>query len=1084
MASSTAPIPEKPQSALEATPDVASDAPLYSREKILGMNQTELADLQTKLQEGDSTVQEEYRIQIADGTFAELKDLSQQMDASSGTPEKLAALREEADSFSRKLMDDLTSSSRTPEELTAVLAGYRLEKEQATMRANVLNEFSTDKVKVFKERVLSPSGPLALLGTAGVLSFTASEMATLQGAETEEDFNQSLREFTKSKTEKYFGTPTELDSDDLVLLASEVQNQHEKAQKEKPGLIDKIPFAEQMNQAASAAKSLIYFNVVRKASTEMSISKGVLLRVGTKTVGELNQMLASFDLNDPNLDPKIAEMAKLRDEIDTRRNELEDVLRIAIRNFHQDGFTEEARERMAANLTVDNMSIMSILSYWYMDHNERENWFTHCVSRISTMKRAWKHWVTRRDLTVGRFGGLFEPRSVTEWRNASISHTFVENFDPQGKRSIPVLDAEMEKLSHEVKGLSEKIETSVEQNDTKSLRKTEAHDVKVNVQDADGKVTGEKSVKVNEHGEGLIQRRDAAVQRYNELGKKYSAKFGEMATDLIQEGKQLDELAASGNKPTNFDAMKAEYNKRFALFAEAKEAYDGRFAAMGSEINAHAQRLGQFEKGTAMAMSKGTQAEQTHRAVLEGNRSNFMAGRAVRTAKIVALPGLVIGSEVYAALRGEAKWGEVGYDLAEAGAGFVPVVGTALDFKSAFTGKSLSGRQLSTGERWASFGFGCIGVVADVGTLLGGIGYGLRAGVAAGRGARVAKTVANGGKFNSLVFRAGQKIGGAASVFRQSGRVRALESAEEAVSLTRTANRIHELRRLDKVGAGLDAARKTELAGLEVSKSSELLEQLSRNRFYRKGSEFWFTLKGKVYKKTLPKGSVDAVDKVQGDLKVAEKALGEAQVAAQKLAGSGAFKREDVFKKLESFAAGTPEHAALEALKAAENGRDAFRYAKKAHEAQLLVEQERAVKSLHKIDVFTGYASKMGMGSAALLMLTGGHVGPLDVAEGAYNVAKPVAHVAGKVTNELFLEEHKVNNSVENFVEDQASEYVTESSSVEEQFAGAIAQGERREYIDHQARKGVSSDQVLRDHADDPGFREIAYQEGKSDLLT
>ncbi len=69
------------------------------------------------------------------------------------------------------------------------------------------------------------------------------------------------------------------------------------------------------------------------------------------------------------------------------------------------------------------------------------------------------------------------------------------------------------------------------------------------------------------------------------------------------------------------------------------------------------------------------------------------------------------------------------WNVIEMGGGFVPVVGTILDFKAAWSGRSLAGRKLGFKERLVSFGFGCVGFVADVFTFVGGVGLGLRYGI-------------------------------------------------------------------------------------------------------------------------------------------------------------------------------------------------------------------------------------------------------------------------------------------------------------------------------------------------------------------
>lgn len=117
------------------------------------------------------------------------------------------------------------------------------------------------------------------------------------------------------------------------------------------------------------------------------------------------------------------------------------------------------------------------------------------------------------------------------------------------------------------------------------------------------------------------------------------------------------------------------------------------------------------------------------------------------------LPLLPLAGQGMAALRqgeaGEAAKKALIIDATEVGVGFIPVVGELNDFRAAFTGKDLNGRELDTWSRVTAGAMGTLGTAALIGGFFtGGATYGgfklLRLAGGAVRGVKAATRATNG----------------------------------------------------------------------------------------------------------------------------------------------------------------------------------------------------------------------------------------------------------------------------------------------------------------------------------------------------
>ncbi len=144
-------------------------------------------------------------------------------------------------------------------------------------------------------------------------------------------------------------------------------------------------------------------------------------------------------------------------------------------------------------------------------------------------------------------------------------------------------------------------------------------------------------------------------------------------------------------------------------------------------------------------------------------------------------------------------------DWIQFGGGFVPVVGEALDFKAAFTGRDLNGRELSTASRVTS---GVMGVLGTASLVLAPFTFGgsavawraVRGGASAGRALRRANNVEDSVR---AVRQSSQFIEQARGVGQLSGVQRAAVGARGYVQMARSGMQIYTYGHLGyHLGAG------------------------------------------------------------------------------------------------------------------------------------------------------------------------------------------------------------------------------------------------------------------------------------------
>ncbi|MBP8016655.1 hypothetical protein KAZ01_01485, partial [Candidatus Gracilibacteria bacterium] len=125
-----------------------------------------------------------------------------------------------------------------------------------------------------------------------------------------------------------------------------------------------------------------------------------------------------------------------------------------------------------------------------------------------------------------------------------------------------------------------------------------------------------------------------------------------------------------------------------------------------------------FDNTTRYKLSQAIFGNLSHLGVIidTGLSKVPVAGKVYSTSKL----GLKVGFLGFGAYTVAQSWGTDNFkhDAAELGFGLLPITSEILDFKAAFTGQDLAGRNLKRVDRGIRFGFGVVGTLADAASLV------------------------------------------------------------------------------------------------------------------------------------------------------------------------------------------------------------------------------------------------------------------------------------------------------------------------------------------------------------------------------
>lgn len=400
------------------------------------------------------------------------------------------------------------------------------------------------------------------------------------------------------------------------------------------------------------------------------------------------------------------------------------------------------KEEIKQAAQFEDLRLVQVFEYYYGEGPEREQWLMKSASRIPTMLRAFKNTFGEQRLvksTMLRYtANRLIDRSITEFR-------------------IKARNWGMDDILRGVKDIEGKIESARAGTATQFedlYKKAAGYKI-----DADDITAKDRYL----HKEILDQ--DRMLQKYSILVRKATQIMSDQAKQVIDAGRSLQAAQQSAGSTfltkklhqlphisdqsleamgldkakkatyTGADLINA-YTRRLVDVKTMEDVTRARFQVLADTIETNvAAPVSKAWQGK-VEVAKGAMGREELKKQMQDISDKVSPHKTKYRLKTYGLPAIILGIEGYSLFTGKAKSHEVMWDLGEAAGGFVPFVGTALDIRGAITGTSLSGKKLSSNERWMYAGFAAIGVVADAAMFIGGIGLGMRAGLGGVRAGR------------------------------------------------------------------------------------------------------------------------------------------------------------------------------------------------------------------------------------------------------------------------------------------------------------------------------------------------------------
>lgn len=841
------------------------------------------------------------------------------------------------------------------------------------------------------------SGLLAGLGVYGLLS--DDEKRLIDTCKDEDAMNEYLKEFVNSYADELGIDNADLDVDDIALLA-DYQVEQNAPTKVREDLLDtslqkdladkamdNIPVVGKAKRFATGCR---YVALYGKASNELGVEKKVLRYFSVKTYKELCDELEGQD----QTEGRYAQIAALAQAIGAKRDFLEQELRKSILGLKDEDLSDDDKIALMAEYNLDSMQIGDIILLMYGADEERHNWLPHSISRIATIHRGYHKW-WGQDTQYARVSAGYTAGWVTRsgpqagaTREIVDRYRFLKREIKDGAIVLPGRKSgELTALQKEIDALEGRVSDFTKRMDSG------------NPMNFGSEI----------HGKNAMLERDRLLKQLHVLSsKKASMVLTEASKNTLHSGRFIDMLEASahsggvnlstslggfdrpdvartfvegvlgkGKQTLSLDdiqKLKGRYASDISDIRRLKDTWEGAFNGFARSL--HGEGYSAMKKGVR-AGSQLDRIEHKAAYVSGWGKAKFWAPRLV-------IPIAIVGTELYGLAKGNVRKEEVAWDLAEAGAGFIPVVGTTLDFKAYFTGKSLSGRELGgwfSGERLAYLAGGAVGVFADVMTVFGGVGLGIRAGVASMRGvAKVGRGARTLSKYGSVPFRLGSKVSDALYGLSKAGRLgklKQLRNVEDGLELSR-------LRKLGEAGRTAAEAKRFEyLRHLEGA--GEIGKQY--------GTANWFTRRWHEARLGVGKGAhrlvggvPDAgaaarqIDRANDAIVEANKGLVEAKRAVDALDAAGELKDSVKYKD------------ALSAVARAERSIDLARGGKHLERAERDLRRIGNVQKYRYLDMASNYVFWGGCAAGGLMALTAFNTEEvLDTAVSAGKVAaKPL----------------------------------------------------------------------------------------------
>ncbi len=510
----------------------------------------------------------------------------------------------------------------------------------------------------------------------------------------------------------------------------------------------------------------------------------------------------------------------------------------------KEGLSAEDKERIKIEAKFEDLKLLNIFTLIYSEDDEREKIFAYSMSRVSKM---YKHMKTLfgEERVIRRTLRKYHAKRITRWANDA----FTKNAKTW---KLTEIAGDLERLHERATSSSSKLD---------DLQKR-VHDFQKYEKNSP------KSLDPQELLHKEMAEHDLIHKDYQRLVQKATKIMSKQGKELVTVGKHLEVIQKNAGKGFLNKKLKAlphisddslrtlfpnkdigklrktlrggdlmrGYTNRLVDLKTMQDVTRTRFAGLANTIEETVATP--FGKKWGKVLEKAG-----HNSEVKKIRSDVKAlktyltpkGKLSWAARNLTLPTIVVGAQAYNLFTGKTQTREALWDLGEAGAGFVPFIGTALDLRGLLMGESLSGKKLSGKER-AMYGvFATIGLVADAATLLGGFGLGMRASLGGMRSARRAvkigkkgKTVLQQSESASKLFGIQKWIAGGARKFNK------LSRAERATDLLVAGKAMEQARLMDRLKQveGFASAKLTSVDDIEklmkVAKTGDQITDLKR----------------------------------------------------------------------------------------------------------------------------------------------------------------------------------------------------------------------------------------------------------------
>lgn len=766
-----------------------------------------------------------------------LRDLIIKNTQKSLEKQKRAAEKEKVRKIER-FADAITSIDEEPASLNGVLTRFEREQKQEEIFFATLDTYvGKEKNKKYIQNLIRENkhiaGLLKMINETNPKAMHDVNLAINQGdyEEIKKALIKSHSSITAQRVDYCFGLAT----------TTEFGKKEYTGNKTVDGIINWVGKARYVGHTAA----------MNRAAEASGVSVYLLMRFGLETMASLRKIDENFKQHKHLLEGKekmtlkdrerlqfIEQFSKMRVALDSKieGKGMESKFRSILDKYldTKKGLTEQQKADIRATASFNDLRLFQVCDLVFSGE-DAENLLIHGWSRGAAL--GLQYWRLMRDENRRLRSAL------TSYHKKRFKNKSIWEFKKNAKLwKMDDILQDINKLDKKIQGMTADL-----------AQRAERYQI-----DVQG-----KNVSTNE-----LYDRDMIMKRFHVLSNAASRAMTKQAKPVLNAGKVLEKgmrqfgenfekmtgsqllhnqdevVKALGIKPDDLAKLKGKdligiYGNKLVDLKTMQDVTRARFAALAENLQENVDTP--FQK--KLAGQKADIADAKFRRKTSSQLDNISApSKAKKWGRRAILPAIFVGVESYRLIKGKGRTDEVLWNAAEAGLGFVPVIGTGLDFKAAFWGESLAGRKLDTKERVLSFAFGCIGVVADVTTVIGGAGLGLRATIGGMKGARGAMRAAKAtraargiDKFSDAghIVKTGLVGRMAGKISDTFGTTRRLEKATQATveaKALKEAAIIHDLenaaggKRLDT--SNLEALKKELKGNASAQRSIKRLEKL------------------------------------------------------------------------------------------------------------------------------------------------------------------------------------------------------------------------------------------------------------------